>query len=90
MAKDVWGRQNHENDEVFFRTDWYPAQSCINHDRITQMTLSFSYSVMDTKHLKKIQENEVLRKRLAKFMTKFCFRNSKLENFHDWWVPIFL
>lgn len=38
---------------------------------------------MDTKHLKKIQDDEILRQRLAKFMTKFCFRNSKLENFHD-------
>ena len=38
---------------------------------------------MDTKHLKELQNDEILRKRLAKFMTHFCFRNSKLEKFHD-------
>ncbi len=38
---------------------------------------------MDLEHLNQIKNNEVVRKRLAKFMTEFCFRNSKLENFHD-------
>lgn len=38
---------------------------------------------MNQKSLEKLQDNEILRKRLAKFMTKFCFRNSALESFHD-------
>ncbi|HLC49428.1 MAG TPA: hypothetical protein VJI96_03530 [Candidatus Andersenbacteria bacterium] len=38
---------------------------------------------MNKKSLENLQKDETLRKRLAKFMTKFCFRNSKLENFHD-------
>jgi hypothetical protein len=30
-----------------------------------------------------IGNNEVLRKRLAKWMAQFCFRNTKLEELHD-------
>lgn len=37
---------------------------------------------MDTEHWQVIKNNEVLRKRLAKFMAQFCFRNSELENLH--------
>jgi hypothetical protein len=38
---------------------------------------------MKTEHIKEIQSNEVLRKRLAKWMALHCFRNTKLEEFHD-------
>lgn len=37
---------------------------------------------MDKEHWEEIKNNEVLRKRLAKFMAQFCFRNSELENLH--------
>jgi ferredoxin-fold anticodon binding domain-containing protein len=33
--------------------------------------------------LQEIQNNETLRKRLAKWMAHFSFRNTKLESFHD-------
>jgi hypothetical protein len=38
---------------------------------------------MTTSHLDDLRNNELLRKRLAKFMTYFCFRSTKLEHFHD-------
>lgn len=37
---------------------------------------------MDSKHLKEIQNNDILQQRLAKFMAKWCFRNTTLEDFH--------
>ena len=38
---------------------------------------------MNPDQLAELKNNEIVRKRLAKFMTHFCFRNSALENFHD-------
>lgn len=43
---------------------------------------------MNPKHLREIQTNEVLRKRLAKFLALHCFRNTELENLHSGMVPI--
>jgi hypothetical protein len=37
---------------------------------------------MNTERIKEIQTNEVLRKRLAKSMAKFCFRMTAIEDFH--------
>ena len=37
---------------------------------------------MDVKSLEEIQNNEVVRKRLAKAMARDCFRNTKLEDYH--------
>jgi hypothetical protein len=38
---------------------------------------------MNPDHLIELKSNEVVRKRLAKWMTKFCLRDTKLEEFHD-------
>jgi hypothetical protein len=38
---------------------------------------------MDISSLQAIQENEILRKRLAKWMARFSFRDTKLEDLHD-------
>jgi hypothetical protein len=38
---------------------------------------------MDLDSLNKIQHNEAVRKRLAKWMAQFSFRNTKLEDFYD-------
>jgi len=38
---------------------------------------------MDTDLIREIRENDILRKRLAKWMARFCFRNSKLEELHN-------
>jgi hypothetical protein len=38
---------------------------------------------MNSEHLKEIQTNDVIRKNLAKCLVNYCFRNSKLETFHD-------
>lgn len=38
---------------------------------------------MDTELWTEIKNNEIFRKRLAKFMAKHCFRNTKLEDFHS-------
>jgi hypothetical protein len=38
---------------------------------------------MSPDQLNELKNSEVTRKRLAKFMAHFCFRNSKLEDFHD-------
>jgi hypothetical protein len=38
---------------------------------------------MNTEHLKEIESNHNIRKNLAKWLANFCFRNSKLETFHD-------
>jgi hypothetical protein len=38
---------------------------------------------MSPSQLAELKDNEVTRKRLAKWMAKFCFRDSELENFHD-------
>jgi hypothetical protein len=38
---------------------------------------------MDTEHLKAIESNDDIRKNLAKWLVNYCFRNSKLETFHD-------
>jgi hypothetical protein len=38
---------------------------------------------MNSEHLKEIQTNDVIRKNLAKWLVNYCFRNSKLETFHD-------
>ena len=37
---------------------------------------------MDNAYLNEIASNEVLRKRLAKWMALRCFRNTRLEEFH--------
>src|SRR3989344_5091546 len=33
--------------------------------------------------IEEIHSNEIVRKRLAKFLALHCFRNTKLEDFHD-------
>jgi|HubBroStandDraft_6_1064221.scaffolds.fasta_scaffold2509088_1 hypothetical protein len=38
---------------------------------------------MDVEHLKEIESNDEIRRNLAKWLVHYCFRNSKLENFHD-------
>jgi hypothetical protein len=38
---------------------------------------------MNTKNLAELKHNDLLRKRLAKWMAQFCFRNTKLEQFHN-------
>jgi hypothetical protein len=38
---------------------------------------------MDAEHVREIAVDEVLRKRLAKWMARFCFRNTKLEELHN-------
>jgi len=44
---------------------------------------------MNPKHIREIQTNEVLRKRLAKFIALHCFRNTDvLEDLHSGEVPI--
>jgi hypothetical protein len=44
---------------------------------------------MNPKHIREIQKNEVLRKRLAKFIVLHCFRNTDvLEDLHSSAVPI--
>lgn len=37
---------------------------------------------MKTKYFEEIRGNELVRKRLAKFMAQQCFRNTKLEDLH--------
>ena len=37
---------------------------------------------MDNAHLHEIASNNLIRKRLAKWMALRCFRNSRLEDFH--------
>lgn len=39
-------------------------------------------TIMDPRHLEEIQNNDILQQRLAKFMAKWCFRNTILEDFH--------
>jgi hypothetical protein len=43
---------------------------------------------MNLKHIREIQTNEVLRKRLAKYIALHCFRNTMLEDLHSGEVPI--
>ena len=44
---------------------------------------------MNPKHIRELQTNEVLRKRLAKYITLHCFRNTDvLEDLHSGEVPI--
>jgi len=44
---------------------------------------------MNPKHIREIQTNEVLRKRLAKFIALHCFRNTDMfEDLHSGEVPI--
>jgi hypothetical protein len=38
---------------------------------------------MRSDQLDDIRTNEVLRKRMAKWMAQFCFRDTKLEDLHD-------
>jgi hypothetical protein len=38
---------------------------------------------MNAPQLKALKNNDILRKRLAKLMAKFCFRDTKLEELHD-------
>jgi hypothetical protein len=38
---------------------------------------------MKPDRLAELKNNEILRKRLAKWMAQFCFRNTKLEELHD-------
>jgi ligand-binding SRPBCC domain-containing protein len=42
---------------------------------------------MDIAHVKEIQHNEIVRKRLAKLIALRCFRNTKLEDFHAGTYP---
>jgi hypothetical protein len=44
---------------------------------------------MNSKHIREIQTNKILRKRLAKFIALHCFRNTDvLEDLHSGEVPI--
>jgi hypothetical protein len=38
---------------------------------------------MNPDHFAELKNNDILRKRLAKWMAKFCFRDTKLEGLHD-------
>jgi hypothetical protein len=38
--------------------------------------------LMDIDHIRALQRNDIVRKRLAKLMALRCFRNTKLEDFH--------
>jgi hypothetical protein len=38
---------------------------------------------MRANHITEIQSNDLVRQRLAKFLALHCFRNTKLEDFHD-------
>jgi hypothetical protein len=38
---------------------------------------------MNSKTLTELKQNDLLRKRLAKWMAYFCFRDTKLEQFHN-------
>jgi hypothetical protein len=38
---------------------------------------------MNSPQLTELKNNDILRKRLAKLMAKFCFRDTKLEELHD-------
>jgi len=38
---------------------------------------------MNHKALTELRQNDLLRKRLAKWMAYFCFRDTKLEQFHN-------
>jgi hypothetical protein len=38
---------------------------------------------MNPDHVAELKNNEITRKRLAKWMAQFCFRNTKLEDFHN-------
>jgi hypothetical protein len=38
---------------------------------------------MNAPQFKALKKNDILRKRLAKLMAKFCFRDTKLEELHD-------
>lgn len=38
---------------------------------------------MNIESFQEIQNNEIVRKRIAKLMARDCFRNTDLENFHD-------
>ena len=38
---------------------------------------------MNPERLSELKNNDLLRKRLAKWMAEFCFRNTKLEKLHD-------
>lgn len=42
---------------------------------------------MKPEHLTDLRENEILRKRLAKYMALHCFRNTELENLHAGIIP---
>jgi hypothetical protein len=42
---------------------------------------------MKTEYLQELGRNELLLKRLAKFMARECFRNTKLEDFHAGTFP---
>jgi hypothetical protein len=41
------------------------------------------WTCMQPEQLAELKSNEVLRKRLAKLMAQFCFRNTKIEELHD-------
>lgn len=43
---------------------------------------------MNPKHIRELQKNEVLRKRLAKYLALHCFRNTALEDLHSGTGPI--
>ena len=43
---------------------------------------------MKAKHLRDLQKNEVVRKRLAKYLALNCFRNTALEDLHSGTGPI--
>ena len=38
---------------------------------------------MNPDHLAELKNDEIIRKRLAKWMAQFCFRSTKLEELHD-------
>lgn len=38
--------------------------------------------IMDIKYWQEIQNNDTVKKRLAKVLARYCFRNTKLEDFH--------
>ena len=77
-----WG-QRPANSQVR-RAHVESANSGVNGPEESQRSI-----YMNPKHIRQIQTNEVLRKRLAKYIALHCFRNTDvLEDLHSGEVPV--
>ena len=54
----------------------------VDRERRAVLTVSRYNIAMDRAHFDKIQTNTVVRKHLAKLMSRDCFRDTKLEDLH--------